>query len=702
MSAFANNGSTPWLAIYPTWASAVAGTPTDYCTLTGIACVNGYVSQINLSHTLMGGTIPASTSSLVNLTVLDVHATVMNGTIPSSLSSLTALTYVDVSATFLSGTVPPLSHVTFFNDSATFIFETVSSPVPIPPLGYFQWAAPGSIGATGGLLVSSLSTGYAVGCVPTFLDLGNPPDGSNYVILTPLPSNNLLMTTFSDALCVNVIRSVVVNSTTLSQGGVAPAQAASYTYSVVATPPSGYAAAGVALTQYSGPSSTGTIRGYAFFPFSTACGLWGPPSDVTYLSCNATHYTVNEFPSDDATCTGTPTVNTYSLTTSWTSSTQDLGVTSAGYDAFSCNAAQVAPPAPQTVTVAPSYLTVSSSNYTANWLLQTCLPRYSNSQQDGYVLYTPALSANGPPGIYYAYFDDQYCKNYRPGSAIQVPPALLAVAYAPAVSSFTTTMSAAYSTAGVVITQYLLPSSTGPIIAKLFQALGSCGSLGPPTDVMYVSTNSTHYTVNVYTSDDGTCTGALPPTLTSFPFNNWDGHDGSGPFDLGPYAGYLSVASYAPSPPMPPPMPPSPTPPPPGSPVVQLAVTLNGVTVAQFQTTAAENAFVLSVATTLGVSQASVTITSVTQSSRRLLSAGGVYVQFTVASSASAASIATQLSTGSAFASALASNFQQAGLPAPTPSAVSVSAPPASSSALAAAVSPLVASAACMVLSLLA
>ena len=150
MSAVAAGSAAPWLSIYPTWAAAVAGTPTDYCTLTGIACVNGYVSQINLSHTLMGGTIPASTGSLVHLTVLDVHATLMNGTIPSSLSSLTALTYVDVSATFLSGTVPPLSNVTFFNASATFL-QTVSSPVPIPPLGYFQWAAPGSIGATGGL-----------------------------------------------------------------------------------------------------------------------------------------------------------------------------------------------------------------------------------------------------------------------------------------------------------------------------------------------------------------------------------------------------------------------------------------------------------------------------------------------------------------------------------------------------------------------
>jgi hypothetical protein len=451
---------------------------------------------------------------------------------------------------------------------------------------------------------------------------GGAADGSNYVILTPLPSNNLLMTTFSDSLCVNVTYVQVVNSTSLNQGGVAPAQAASYTYSVVATPPSGYAAAGVALTQYSGPSSTGTIRGYAFFPFSTACGLWGPPTDVTYLSCNATHYTVNKFPSDNATCTGTPTVNTYSLTETWTDMDQDLGVTSAGYDVFSCNTAQVAPPAPQTVTVAPSFLTVSSSNYTVNWLMQTCLPRYHNNQLDGYVLYTPTSSANGPPGIDFAYFDDQYCTNYRPGSATQVTPAQLAYVYAPAVYSFTTTMSTAFSTAGVVMTQYLMPNNTGPIMTKLFQALGSCGTYGPPTDVMYVSTNSTHYTVNVYTSDDGTCTGASP-TLTSFPFNNWDGHDGSGPFDLGPYAGYLSVASYVPPPPpppmppMPPPQPPSPTPPPPGSPVVQLAATLNGVTVAQFQTPAAKNAFVLSVATTLGVSQASVTITSVTQSSRR-------------------------------------------------------------------------------------
>jgi hypothetical protein len=64
--------------------------------------------------------------------------------------------------------------------------------------------------------------------------------------------------------------------------------------------------------------------------------------------------------------------------------------------------------------------------------------------------------------------------------------------------------------------------------------------------VHYLSCNASGYTVNVYPSDDGTCTGA--PMKVTYPLDYWSGTGGggAGPFDLGIYGAFLCASCYVP------------------------------------------------------------------------------------------------------------------------------------------------------------
>lgn len=96
-----NNANTSWL-------HATLGIPTDYCTLPGVTCANGFVTQFGPSgDNLYGlaGRIPDSIAALSNLTNLAMSSS-FTGTLPQSIGSLTGLMYLLLGGNRLSGTIP--------------------------------------------------------------------------------------------------------------------------------------------------------------------------------------------------------------------------------------------------------------------------------------------------------------------------------------------------------------------------------------------------------------------------------------------------------------------------------------------------------------------------------------------------------------------------------------------------------------------
>ena len=365
------------------------------------------------------------------------------------------------------------------------------------------------------------------------------------------------------------------------------------------------------LTQYQQPGCGGQVTGFAAYAFNTACGLWGPPTDVHYLSCNATSYTVNMYASDNGTCIGTPTQQTYPLgywngTGGGGPGPFDMDVLYAGGSiCVSCYAPPASPPAqPAPLKVQQYYLQWTGASYATGIAQQTCAPRGNGL----YLFFAPipngspsitngTMSFSFQPAVLVLTFSDAACTLLNDSAVISFSdPYVQSKAGSPATLSYAPSIPAAFPAASVVLTQYAQPGCAGQVLAYASYSLNTaCGLWGPPTDVHYLSCNASGYTVNVYPSDNGTCTGA--PMKVTYPLNFWSGSGGggSGPFDLGIYGAFLCASCNVPpassspppvarpppssSPPMPvarspppssPPQSPAARPPPPPSPAYLL------------------------------------------------------------------------------------------------------------------------------------
>ena len=713
------------------WQAFANGSTTNYCSLSGITCESGttYVTQISFANTLMAGGIPSSVGDLTNLTKIDVHSTLMSGAIPTTaLFSLPKLTYLDLSATLLSGSLPNdfvCGNFTYLSVAGTFIPQNaqvcpilfvasaVTSSLAEP---FLQWAGPN---AFSGLV---LGTNQASACIKNYLDILS--SGGSYAIIFPTPSGSVLLMEFSDSLCNSMTSAKLADPTLLANVSPSP-DGSVYNVSVVPSAPTSFPFTGVVLTQHQQPGCTGRVTGFAAYAFNTACGVWGPPTDVHYLSCNATSYTVNLYSSDDGSCNGAPTQMTYPLgywngTGGGGSGPFDMNVFYSGastcVSCYTPSAAQSAPQAP--VSVQQYYAQWNGANYVAGLTMQTCAPMFgSNPTTYAFLQPIPNDEAivNGTstitafvPGVLTFIFSDDACQDLISADSYDFSdPDVMSLPGTPGNISYVTAVPTTFPSASVVLTQYSQPGCTGQVLGYSAFALNSvCGVWGPPVDVHYLSCNATSYTVDLYPSDDGTCTGS--PTQVTYPLNNWNGlspavgYPGySGPFDLGLMDGYLCAACYvppsppspspptpSPSPPPPPLPPPSPSPPPPspvaaGTPppsapfVVAATMSLAGITPAQF-TTQARTVWTSTVATSLNVSVSAITITGVTASTggtgRHLLQSG-IDVAFTVAAQtqASAASMSTAITAvtaagagSTAFLSALNTGLATVGAPAVT------------------------------------
>ena len=91
----------------------------------------------------------------------------------------------------------------------------------------------------------------------------------------------------------------------------------------VGTMPTSWPTSGVLLTQYANAGCGGTVNGFAFYAFNSACAVWGPPTDVRYTACTPATATNNGsvttmlYGSDGGSCAGyvgtyTQPLNAYS------------------------------------------------------------------------------------------------------------------------------------------------------------------------------------------------------------------------------------------------------------------------------------------------------------------------------------------------------------------------------------------------------
>jgi len=124
-----------------------------------------------------------------------------------------------------------------------------------------------------------------------------------------------------------------------ADGGFVLAKGGMNHFDVVPTPALAAKQHSVAITQYSGPAMTGQVIAWAFFPTGQTCQNTGPLTDMMYLSCSKSSqtYLVETFTSNDSSCSGEGSVNTYSAydVASLQYSMLDLGMF-AGYDSYQC------------------------------------------------------------------------------------------------------------------------------------------------------------------------------------------------------------------------------------------------------------------------------------------------------------------------------------------------------------------------------
>ena len=90
----------------PTQGALLNNYAPDYCSWTGILCVEGSVNQISLGGFGVTGRLPSSLSLLTNMQVLNLRYNIIKGTIPSTISTLSRLNNLDLSNNKLNGTIP--------------------------------------------------------------------------------------------------------------------------------------------------------------------------------------------------------------------------------------------------------------------------------------------------------------------------------------------------------------------------------------------------------------------------------------------------------------------------------------------------------------------------------------------------------------------------------------------------------------------
>ncbi len=76
----------------------------------------------------------AELSTLTNLQALDLSSSLINGSIPQTASALTALTYLDVGNTSISGTLPQVGMCSRWWRAAVSTLETDAKQVSSAPL----------------------------------------------------------------------------------------------------------------------------------------------------------------------------------------------------------------------------------------------------------------------------------------------------------------------------------------------------------------------------------------------------------------------------------------------------------------------------------------------------------------------------------------------------------------------------------------
>ena len=101
------------------WATAAAGSPTDYCTFSGVSCDTAPdVSSLQLSSNGLVGTLPDALGALTALTVLQVDGNTLSGTVPAAVLSLLSAARMTYTPTF-SKLWPQLDNAILEGASAT-------------------------------------------------------------------------------------------------------------------------------------------------------------------------------------------------------------------------------------------------------------------------------------------------------------------------------------------------------------------------------------------------------------------------------------------------------------------------------------------------------------------------------------------------------------------------------------------------------
>ena len=79
---------------------------TTPCSWSGLTCVAGHVSTLDLKQNGLSGTLPATLKDLVSLSILNLRNNQLSGSIPAQLGSLANLTDLNLSYNQLSGNIP--------------------------------------------------------------------------------------------------------------------------------------------------------------------------------------------------------------------------------------------------------------------------------------------------------------------------------------------------------------------------------------------------------------------------------------------------------------------------------------------------------------------------------------------------------------------------------------------------------------------
>ena len=112
----------------------------DYCTWTGVLCLQGSVNQISLSGFGITGSLPSTISLLTNMQVLNLKYNSIRETIPSTISALSLLNTLDLSNNKFKGTIPQqmdlLTQLTAVNLASNRLTGTI--PTSITSLKYLE------------------------------------------------------------------------------------------------------------------------------------------------------------------------------------------------------------------------------------------------------------------------------------------------------------------------------------------------------------------------------------------------------------------------------------------------------------------------------------------------------------------------------------------------------------------------------------